>query len=173
MVVGIAENLLESRVRTVLDVGCGEGSWLAPLRRLRPAIDYTGLDGSDYVAKRFGRSRNISRASFGETGEAIGNRTFDLVVSSDVLHYIDEEELEDGLPAIAAATKGIAFLDLLTVEDEPTGDLRAFRMRAAGWYSEKFAAAGLVGCGMQCYVGPRSVVRPSALDLAGELKIEN
>ena len=31
MVVGIAEALLQRPVKTVLDVGCGEGTWRAPL----------------------------------------------------------------------------------------------------------------------------------------------
>ncbi len=32
LVVSIAEALLERRVRSVLDVGCGEGTWREPLR---------------------------------------------------------------------------------------------------------------------------------------------
>jgi len=165
MAVGIAEHLLERRLRSVLDVGCGEGSWLRPLRELRPSIRYLGLDASEYAAQTFGKRRNIRLARFGDTAKMIGERRFDLVVSSDVLHYLEEEELDAGLVAIAAATRGIAFLELLTKEDAPAGDLRGFKMRPAAWYAERFANAGLIACGMQCYAGPNSVLQASALDV--------
>ena len=165
MAIGIAEQLLERPVRSVLDVGCGEGGWLRPLRELRPSLRYLGLDSSEYAVKRFGTKRNIRLARFGDTAAAIGASKFDLVVCSDVLHYIDEGELEKGLAAIAAATRGIAFLELLTREDDPSGDLRGFKLRPAAWYAEHFARAGLIACGMQCYAGPESVVHACALDV--------
>jgi len=42
-VVSAAEYLLERPVRRVLDVGAGEGNWLAPLRKMRPAAKYYGV----------------------------------------------------------------------------------------------------------------------------------
>ena len=63
MVVAQAEFYLGRPIRNVLDVGCGEGVWRAPLRALRPDVHYRGLDASEYVVRRFGRSRNkIGRA---------------------------------------------------------------------------------------------------------------
>jgi hypothetical protein len=38
----------------VLDIGCGEGIWRAPLRSLRPGIEYLGLDSSEYAIARYG-----------------------------------------------------------------------------------------------------------------------
>src|SRR4030095_7214279 len=58
-VVAGTEPLLGRSVRSVLDVGCGEANWLAPLRRLRPRVQYTGVDTSEYVVSRFGASRNV------------------------------------------------------------------------------------------------------------------
>src|SRR5687767_13317126 len=43
MVTAIAEALLERPIRSVLDVGCGEGAARAHLRRLRPRLRYTGV----------------------------------------------------------------------------------------------------------------------------------
>lgn len=165
MVVAIAEHLLERPVRSVLDVGCGEGIWMRPLRQLRPSISYVGIDASEYVVETFGKRRNLHLGRFGDTSRIIGTRQFDVIVSSDVIHYLDEPELDEGLAAIASAARGIVFLEVLSREDEPTGDLRGFRMRRAAWYRERFEAAGLVPCGLQCYIGPGSVVRPSVLDL--------
>src|SRR5512146_1026809 len=66
MVVALGEYYLGRRVENVLDVGCGEAPWRAPLRALRPGIEYRGLDASEYVVRRFGRSRNIGLARFGQ-----------------------------------------------------------------------------------------------------------
>src|SRR5690606_10527479 len=57
LTVGIAESLLERPIRSVLDVGCGEGTWRAHLRELRPKVRYVGVESSDYVIERFGASR--------------------------------------------------------------------------------------------------------------------
>src|ERR1017187_9677306 len=59
LAVSIAEALLLRRVRSVLDVGCGEGAWRAPLEKLRPGIRYVGVDSSEYVIARFGERRGI------------------------------------------------------------------------------------------------------------------
>jgi SAM-dependent methyltransferase len=57
LAVATAEYHLERPIRTVLDIGCGEGAWRAPLLRLRPSIRYLGFDSSDYAVARYGRAR--------------------------------------------------------------------------------------------------------------------
>ena len=46
LAVATAEYHLERPIRTVLDIGCGEGAWRAPLLKLRPKLDYLGFDSS-------------------------------------------------------------------------------------------------------------------------------
>jgi SAM-dependent methyltransferase len=65
MAVTQAEYYLGRSIRSVLDVGCGEGVWRAPLRSLRPGIHYQGLDASEYAVARYGRSRNICASIIG------------------------------------------------------------------------------------------------------------
>ena len=55
-VLSTADYVLGRRVRTVLDVGAGEGNWLPVLRRLRPNVAYQGVDPSAYAVRRFGLS---------------------------------------------------------------------------------------------------------------------
>jgi len=69
MVVAQAEYYLGRPIRNVLDVGCGEGVWRAPLMALRPDIEYRGLDSSEYVVRRYGSRRNIGLARFGQLAE--------------------------------------------------------------------------------------------------------
>jgi len=150
-----AEYYLGHAVRNVLDIGCGEGVWRAPLLAIRPEIRYLGLDSSEYAVARYGRSRNIRLATFGQLGELRFDTPFDLIVCSDVLHYVRTPELKRGLRGIAEMLDGVAFLELFTASDAPAGDKHGFIARTPRWYLSAFADAGLIACGSHCYVGPR------------------
>ena len=164
LAVAVAEYYLGRRIRNALDVGCGEGVWRAPLRRLRPGLDYLGLDSSEYAIARYGRSRNLRRAAFGDLGEVRFERRFDLIVCSDTLHYVRSAELKRGLRGIVEMLEGIAFLELFTARDAPEGDKHGFIARAPRWYLSAFARAGLVACGSHCYLGPRLAACAAALE---------
>src|SRR5436305_13947925 len=120
MAVSLCEFFLRRRIRNVLDVGCGEGAWFPHLRALRPRVSYLGFDTSDYALERFGSARNIRKGSFADLDV---DRRFDLVICSDVLHYLNEREIRSGLPALVRATGGLAFLEVLTSEEDIVGDL--------------------------------------------------
>jgi SAM-dependent methyltransferase len=167
MAVAVAEHFLGRPLRTVLDVGCGEGAWRAPLRALRPGVVYLGLDSSDYAVRRFGRSRNVRHGAFRELDAPGFERQFDLVVCADVLHYVPAPELSRGLAALAALCGGVAYLEVMTREDDPEGDLDGFFRRPAGWYRGRFARAGFDACGPQLYVGPSLSVGAAALERQG------
>lgn len=155
LAVAVAEYYLGRRVRNVLDIGCGEGVWRAPLRRLRPGLDYLGLDSSEYAIARYGRSRNLRSATFGELGELRFDRRFDLIVCADTLHYVRSGELKRGLRGIVEMLEGVAFLELFTSRDAPDGDKRGFIARTPRWYLSTFTQAGLTACGSHCYIGPK------------------
>lgn len=164
LVVGIAEALLERPVRTVLDVGCGEGAWRAHLRRLRPRVRYTGVESSDYAVRRFGRARDIRQGRFGTLGEVPLEGPYDLVVVCDVLHYVPDAELDPGLRAIASVLSGVTYLEAYTIDDAIEGDRRAWHHRGAEEYRRRFRRAGLTGVGMHCYVGPALAPLTAALE---------
>lgn len=162
-VVATAELLLGRELRSVLDVGCGEARWLAPLRALRPRVRYLGLETSPYAIARFGSTRNVQEGSFAALG-ALRPRRFDLVVCADVLHYLAPREIDAGLDAIPAILAGIAFLDVTVREDRPAGDLHGWISRPASWYLERFERAGLTACGMMCWCGDELAGRLAALE---------
>ncbi len=97
-----AEYYLERPVRTVLDVGCGEGQWHLILKKLRPGIRYTGVDPSEYAVKRFGRSRNLKLGGFSDLPNLKLAMSYDLIVCSDTLYYVSREELAAGIKEMAA-----------------------------------------------------------------------
>src|SRR5262249_35971158 len=63
LAVAVTEYLLERPLRTVLDVGCGEGAWQPLLRAARPGVRYLGVDSSEYAIARYGRTRHLRLGS--------------------------------------------------------------------------------------------------------------
>jgi SAM-dependent methyltransferase len=168
LAVGAAEYMLERSVRTVLDVGAGEGAWFSALRALRPRLRYTGVDPSEYVVRRFGRRRNIHHGTFGALGEVASLwRSYDLVVCCGVVNYLSKPELERGLAAIAGLLAGVAFIEVWTTADDVVGDRRGWQEHSPEYYHRAFRGAGLVACGMHCYVGPALVDEAAAMEMKG------
>ncbi len=153
LAVATCEYFLRRQLRTVLDIGCGEGAWLPHLRAFRPRVEYTGLDSSDYAVERYGESRNIRKASFGDL-PSLQLAVYDLVICSDVLHYVPTDELRAGIEPLAAATDGLAFIEVLTSGDDITGDLDALIRRSPSWYRKLFASAGFTFVGPYCWLSP-------------------
>jgi SAM-dependent methyltransferase len=164
MVVHLAEYYLARPLRNVLDVGCGEAPWRAQLLRLRPHIEYRGLDSSEYAIARYGRARNIGLATFGQLAELRFDARFDLIVCSDMLHYVPAAELRRGLSGFGDLLEGMAFLELFTSRDAVDGDRQGFIARAPGWYRERFVEAGLLPCGSHSYLGARLMRSVAALE---------
>lgn len=152
LAVSAAEYLLGRRIESVLDVGCGEGRWYTPLRRLRPRVHYQGVDPSEYVVRRYGRRRNIRLGSFGTLRALRLARGWDLVVCSDVLQYIPARDLEPGLAEIRRLVAGVAYIEAYTIEDDMEGDRANWHERSAAQYRRAFRSAGLTHCGLNCFV---------------------
>jgi SAM-dependent methyltransferase len=148
-----AEYLLGRPVRDVLDIGCGEAPWRALLKRLRPRLRYQGVDASEYVVRRFGRSRNIRRGQFGALERVGLEGPYDLIVCADVLHYVPTRELKRGLATLSSLLFGVAWIELFTLADSITGDLREFHQRSPATYRRLFKDAGLIHCGGYTFVG--------------------
>lgn len=150
--VAACEHLLERPLRSVLDVGCGEGAWQPLLQALRPGVRYAGVDSSAYAVGRYGRRRNLRLGRFGQLGDLGLDGPFDLVVCSDVLHYVPAREIPRGLEALAELLHGVAFIEVFTGADRIEGDLHDMKPRRPALYDRWFAEAGLVHCGLYCFV---------------------
>lgn len=163
LAVSLAEYFLRRQIRTVLDVGCGEAPWRTHLKALRPRVEYLGYDSSDYVVERFGAERNIRQAKFGDL-PSLSLDVYDLVVCSDVMHYVPDDQLRPGVQAMADACDGVAYLEVLTREDDIVGDLDSFIHRPAAWYRRLFTGAGMT------FVGPYTWLSPAFADAVAGLE---
>lgn len=153
MVLGVTEYYLERPVHTVLDVGCGEGQWRVALRRLRPKIRYTGVDPSPYVLQRFGKSRNILPGGLGSLPHEKLDSAYDLIICSDLLYYLSDQELKNGLKTLLSYLDGVAFLEAYGREEVDGGDTCTMGQRDATFYRKLFRRLGFVSCGPHCYAG--------------------
>lgn len=160
-----AEYVLGREVRSVLDVGCGEAPWRAPLRRMRPRLRYLGVDSSPYVVQRFGKRRNIVAGSLGTLDRLRLNRRFDLVICADVLEYVSTPEMRRGLAHMAGLTGGLAYIEAFPFEDDMIGDMENWHHRSAGTYRGEFRRAGFTPCGLHCYVTRTALAGMGALEV--------
>ena len=167
LAVAVTESLLQRPVRTVLDVGCGEGRWRAALRRVRPGLRYLGVDPSQYAVTRYGRRRGIRRGTLARLDTLGGVPRFDIIICADVLHYLPGAEVRRGLRHIARLLRGVAYLEVFAGDDAIAGDLEGLVRRSARWYRRAFRQAGLTPCGPHCYAGPRLGPSLAALERPG------
>ncbi len=164
LAVSVAEHHLERQVRTVLDIGCGEGAWRAPLLKLRPKLQYMGFDSSEYAVARHGARRNLHYARFGDFEYLRPCAPVDLLVCADVLHYLPSRELTRGLRGLGELCGGVAFLETFAAEDEFEGDTVDFQARPARWYRRRLQAEGFTSVGSHCWLAPALADTASALE---------
>ena len=167
LAVAVTEHYLERPLRSVLDIGCGEGAWRAPLLKLRPKLRYLGFDSSEYAIARHGARRNLHLARFADFAHLRPCAPVDLLVCSDVLHYLPTRELDRGLPALADLCGGVAFIEVFAREDETEGDDHDFQPRPAAFYRRRLRAVGLHPLGSHCWLSPARVPLATALELPG------
>lgn len=152
LAVAATEYILGREIETVLDVGCGEAPWRSELRSLRPGLEYTGVDSSEYVLRRFGTRRNIIEGTFGTVGRLGLKGKYDLIVCADVLHYVPTPELRRGLVSIRRLLRGVAYLEAFATSDAVVGDLQDWHHRSEATYRREFADAGFIACGLNCWI---------------------
>jgi SAM-dependent methyltransferase len=151
LAVAITEQLLARPLRSVLDVGAGEGRWQPVLQRLRPRARYAGIDSSQWAVTRWGRRRNLRLGSI-ETLDQLGlDGPFDLIVAADVVHYLATPVLRRGVRQITELLGGVAFLPTFTAHDQIEGDRAHFQRRAGSTYRRMFLQAGLIPLGMYAW----------------------
>jgi SAM-dependent methyltransferase len=163
-VLATAEHLLERPVRSVLDVGCGEAPWRAPLRRDRPRLRYVGVDPSAYAVARYGARRGIRFGGIGDLAQLGLRGPFDVVVCADVLPYVPDAEVRAGLDFIADNLVGVAYLHAMTAADSFVGDRQGFIARTPAQYERLFGTFGLRRIGPHLYAGAALLPALAALE---------
>ena len=167
-VLSAAEHVLARQVRTVLDVGCGEANWRAPLVRMRPGIQYTGVDASQYAVSRFGSRRNIRLGTIDSLDKMRLRQNYDLILCVGMLNYLDPVHFKAGLKHLYDRAGGFVYLELFTSADSGVfGDTRGTRLRSPAWYRAQLRKAKFVSIGMHCFVPTWLKEHTSAMERCG------
>jgi SAM-dependent methyltransferase len=157
LAVAAAEFMLARPIESVLDVGCGEGSWRAPLLKLRPKATWLGVDSSEYVLSRYGQSRSIVRGQFGALDKLKLRGAFDLIVCADVVQYIPDDHLRRGLRELRRLAGGVVYIETFAAEDSMEGDREGWINRPTRVLRKHFRDAGLSHCGFYCWIDERKI----------------
>lgn len=132
-------------VRRILEAGCGTGLLRGALRRLLPRAQYTGLEVSEYLCRRYGWEN-------GHIEDYRARAPFDLVICYDVLQYLDRESAARALKNFSRLCRGVLYFSALTTYDMKHNADRertdaAVHLRSGRWYRKrlepKFREAGL------------------------------
>ncbi|MCB1743647.1 MAG: class I SAM-dependent methyltransferase [Gammaproteobacteria bacterium] len=123
------------RLRRVLDLGCGLGSFGTQLARHYPQALYTGVEYSSYLCQTYGWTQ-------GSVEDFRARTPFDLVVCYDVLQYLEDEAAERALENLTRLSRGALFFGVLTDEDwdqncDQDRTDGAVHVRSAEWYRER------------------------------------
>lgn len=166
LAVAAAEFMLARRIESVLDVGCGEAGWRAPLRQLRPGIRYVGVESSEYAVRRFGKRRNIVQGTFADLRSLRLNGPFDLVVCADVVQYIPDEDLRRGLRGIRRLAGGVVYIETFAAEDAMEGDRDGWIDRPARVLRQFLRESGLTHCGFYCWIDEKKIRNANRFEIA-------
>jgi len=165
LAVSSAEYMLGRRIRTVLDVGCGEARWYVALKRMRRAVEYIGVESSSYAVEKFAASRNVRQGSFGTLRTLKLRGSFDLIVCADMLQYVSNAELGPGLREIRRLLGGVAYIEAYAREDDMEGDFDGWIHRSAATLRREFRDAGLTQCGLYCFIDAQKIDAVNALEV--------
>jgi SAM-dependent methyltransferase len=161
------EYVLGRPVRSVLDVGAGEGHWRAPLTRLRPRLRYVGLDPSPYVVQRFGRRRGIRLGDITTLDAEQLDGPYDLVLAVGFLNLLPPAALRPALERLRPLIGGVALLELFSADDPLTGDISAYSRAPAATYRRMLRRLGLVPVGLHLYAAQEVADAVAALETVG------
>lgn len=119
-------------VRRILDAGGGTGMLRGPLKRLLPKADYTCLETSEYLCRRYGWEH-------GQIESYRPSAPFDLVICYDVLQYLDPTTATRAITNFGRLCRGVLYFSALTKVDwewncDPNRTDSDVYLRSAQWY---------------------------------------
>lgn len=132
--IGAYSGLLSVGVRSILDLGCGTGTFQKPLLKRFPKARYCGVDVSAYACELYGWERG-SVVDYADD-------PFDLVICHDVLQYLGTGEAKRAMRNLDVLCNGMLYFSVLTTEDwEKNCDQSRtdsnVALRSAEWYRSR------------------------------------
>jgi hypothetical protein len=125
-------------IRSVLDVGAGKGYWRDWLSASAPRVTYHGIDVSEHACRRYGHEH-------ADLATWWPRRRYDLVLCQSVIQYLDDRRASEAIGALAAASRGLLFVEVPTIADrdhaiDPAGTDLDVHWRSGAWYRKRLVA---------------------------------
>lgn len=130
--------------KSILDVGCGEGSLLVSLARAHPGASLAGVEISENAVAL--AKRGLPGAEIAALDVAQGRlpKVFDLVVSADVIEHIaDDQAALNNMVSMCAPGGAVVIATLQGRMRRFEADIGHMRNYARGELAAKMTAAGL------------------------------
>lgn len=120
----------------ILDIGCGKGYLLHDFLQVDPSLKIDGIDISNYALGQ----ASLQVRPFLQAGNAIrlpwDSRTFDLVLSINVLHNLRNFELHQALAEIERVARGGKYVVVDSFRNERERvNLMYWQLTCSGFYS--------------------------------------
>jgi SAM-dependent methyltransferase len=97
-------------IERVLDIGAGVGLWKNWIAKNRPEVTYLGTEVSPAMCKQHGyEAHDIARWR--------DRHRYDLIICQGVLQYLPDPDVAPAIANIAAMSRGLVFLEVLTRAD--------------------------------------------------------
>ena len=103
---------------SVLDVGCGKGFMLYDLVKLLPGINIAGVDISNYAIENSVESIKPFLKVANATSLPYEDKSFDVVISINTIHNLEEEELIISLKEMERVSKKFIFITVDAYNNE-------------------------------------------------------
>lgn len=146
---------LALRPRAILDAGCGKGYLSLYLARRFPGARVLATDIGAADLDEAERARHAARAENlafvrADLQQPIGVGAFDLIISSEVLEYVSDEQRALANFHAALRPGGVLLLHLMHAEQgyRNVGARRIFKLPAAGWRDDGMVRAGYTEDGL-------------------------
>lgn len=102
----------------VLDIGCGKGHLLYELTRAVPGVEVFGVDISAYAIESSKEEIRPVLAQGNATNLPFADRTFDLILSLNVLHYLTLERFTKAIAELERVKRGHSYIVLESYRTE-------------------------------------------------------
>jgi len=121
---------LQIDISSIVDVGCGIGTFLENFKNEFPGASCHGVEFSNYLCDHYGWQQG--------SVVDVDTAPADLVVCNDVLAYLDKKDCGKAIQHLAGLTQSALYLSVMTSEDMTIVDTELSDMqqqpRSFRWY---------------------------------------
>lgn len=151
---GILKGLMGKEEQTILDVGCGNGTFMYVFNKDRK-FKVTGIDIFEEDLKKAEKLNIYNKLVKGDvTKLKFGNKSFDIVISNHVIEHLTKNDGQKFLNKLEkVAKRKVIVITPLGFRKQEGYSGNVFQEHKSGWYPKDFIKRGysVIGQGLSVY----------------------